>query len=78
MALTQDTLISYLITSIEPDDAIEPETELFSSGLLDSVLMMNLIMFLEEQSGIQVRPEDVTLENFDTPARIIQYTEGAS
>lgn len=78
MTLTQDALISYLTNSIEPEDAIEPETELFSSGLLDSVLMMNLIMFLEEQNGIQVRPEDVTLENFDTPARIIQYAEGAS
>lgn len=35
--------------------------------------MLNLIAFVEETSGIQVRPEQVTLENFDTPARIVRF-----
>ena len=28
--------------------------------------MLSLIAFVEETSGIEVRPEHVTLENFDT------------
>jgi len=49
------------------------ETLLFSSGLLDSVAMMRIIGFIEEQAGFDVRPADVTLENFDTVARIVAY-----
>lgn len=37
--------------------------------------MLNLIAFVEETSGIQVRPEHVTLDNFNSPARIARYTE---
>ncbi|MCV2866473.1 phosphopantetheine-binding protein [Defluviimonas sp. WL0075] len=70
-----DELVDYLTRMLEPDEPIEPETELFSSGLLDSVLMVGLIMFIEQKCGIQVRAEDVTLDNFDTPARIERYVE---
>ncbi|WP_263723006.1 acyl carrier protein [Albidovulum sediminicola] len=75
MTLRMDELVDYLTRMLEPDEPIEPETELFSSGLLDSVLMVGLIMFIEQKCGIQVRAEDVTLDNFDTPARIERYVE---
>lgn len=77
MALIEDSLISYLNTAVEAEDTIDTETALFSSGLLDSVLMLNLIMFVEQNAGIQVRPEDVTLDHFDTPGRIVKYAESA-
>ena len=75
MALTEAQLIAYLSETLEVEDELSSETALFSSGLLDSVLMMNLIMFLEEKERRQVNPEDVTLENFDTPASIMAYIE---
>lgn len=74
MALTEEKLISYLSQTLG-GEKLEPETALFSSGLLDSVMMMNLIMFVEEKEGLQVNPADVTLENFDTPSRIVSYVE---
>lgn len=75
MALTEEKLISYLNESLGLGDKLEPETTLFSSGLLDSVMMMNLIMYVEEKEGMQVNPADVTLDNFDTPSRIVSYVE---
>ncbi len=78
MALTKDVLIAYLTEILDADDPIEDETTLFTSGLLDSVLMQELIMFFEEKTGAQVPAEDVTLENFDTPAAIIAYGESVS
>ena len=75
MALTQDDLIAYLNETLEPDEALGPDTALFTSGLLDSVLMQDLIMYFEEKTGTQVAPGDVTLENFDTPASIIKFAE---
>ena len=71
MTLTADTLIAYLRNDLNLEDDIAPETELFSSGLLDSVAMMTIIAFVEEQAGIEVRPADVTLENFDTVQAIV-------
>ena len=55
MTLTADTLIAYLRNDLNLEDDIAPETELFSSGLLDSVAMMTIIAFVEEQAGIENR-----------------------
>jgi acyl carrier protein len=72
MALTETQLIGYLRDSLALD-GLDLNSELFSSGALDSVAMLNLITFVEEASGIEVRPEHVTLDNFDTPARIVRF-----
>lgn len=75
MALTETQLVGYLRDFLAFDVGHDPETELFSNGALNSVAMLNLIAFVEETSGIQVRPEQVTLENFDTPARIVRFAQ---
>ena len=63
MSLTYGALIGYLRDSLSINDA-DRESELFSSGLLDSVSMVNLLAFIEQSTGISIRAEDVTLENF--------------
>lgn len=73
MTLTPDALIAYLTDELNIDMPVTPETELFSTGVLDSVAMMNIIAFVEEKAGIDVRPADVTLDNFDTVQRIVDY-----
>jgi acyl carrier protein len=73
MSLSPDDLIVYMAEALSVAEEIGPETELFSSGILDSVAMMNIIGFVEEKGGIDVRPADVTLENFDTVQRIVDY-----
>lgn len=72
-SLTAYDLLDYLQNDMSIDEALEEDSALFSTGLLDSVSMMNLILFIEQRSGAEVRPADVTLENFDTPARIVAY-----
>lgn len=72
MGVTAEAVLGYLRDDHQVTDA-EAETALFSSGLLDSVAMMGIIGFIEEQGGFDVRPADVTLENFDTVARIVAY-----
>lgn len=76
MALTHTDLIAFLKSSLNFDEAgLGPDSALFSNGALDLVAMLNLIAFVEETSGIQVRPEHVTLDNFNSPARIARYAE---
>jgi acyl carrier protein len=72
MTVTVEAVLDYL----REDHAVtgvDAGTELFSSGLLDSVAMMGIIGFIEEKAGFDVRPADVTLDNFDTVARIVDY-----
>ncbi|MBU3030649.1 acyl carrier protein [Paracoccus marinaquae] len=73
MSLTADDLIRFLRDELNIEDDLDAGTELFSTGILDSVAMMNIIGFVEEKAGIEVRPADVTLENFDTLQRIVDY-----
>ena len=78
MALTTEQLIDFLKNTLNLEGEIDAETELFSSGMLDSVAMMNVIGFVEETARIEIHPADVTLENFDTPSRIAQLVHGQS
>ncbi len=73
MSLSQEQLVSHLRDDLNIDEPIDGETELFSSGLLDSVSMVGLITFIEEKTGATIQPADVTLENFDKVERILAY-----
>ncbi|MCF3974884.1 acyl carrier protein [Paracoccus salsus] len=73
MSLTAEDLIRYLRDELNVEDQIDAGTELFSTGILDSVAMMNIIGFVEEKAAVEVRPADVTLDNFDTVQRIVDY-----
>ena len=73
MTITIDNLTAFLKDSLNVDEPIDPSTELFSTGMLDSVAMMNVISFVEETARIEVHPRDVTLENFDSVQRIVDY-----
>ncbi len=76
MALDHSALIAYLKDKQGLDPAeLDHDTPLFSSGLLDSFSMVDLIMFIEQSAGIQVAPTDVTLDNLDSLARILDYAQ---
>lgn len=73
MNLTQDELVEFSRGLLSSEEEVDAYTELFSSGLLDSIAMMSLINFIEERAGVQVAAQDVTLENFDSVDRILAY-----
>ena len=74
MIMDDETLIEFVRDTLGVENATS-ETKLFSTGLLDSVSMVNLIAFMEQSIGMVVRPEDVTLDNFDTPRRILHFSQ---
>lgn len=78
MGLTGAILIDYLRANTALNGDTRMDGALFSSGALDSVAMLDLICFVEDRAGIQIRADDVTLANFDTPARIVRFTEEAT
>ena len=52
---------------------IGESTPLFSGGLIDSFSLVSLLLFIETRADITIQPMDVTLENFDSIARMLAY-----
>ena len=46
-----------------------------ATGLVDSIGVMRLIMYIEDEFDVQVPPEHVTIDNFRTVATIAGYLE---
>lgn len=59
--------IIHIIKSISSNPMeLTGETNLFSEGVLDSELIVELIMALEENFDVEIDPEDILPENFST------------
>jgi D-alanine--poly(phosphoribitol) ligase subunit 2 len=44
-------------------------------GLIDSLGVMRLVAFLEEEFDVKIPPQDLTIENFITVQAITTYLE---
>jgi acyl carrier protein len=76
MPLTSETLFGYLKESVAIDTAtIQPDTPLFTSNLIDSFSLIDLIVFVETEMGTKIDPDDVRIENFDSVAQILQFAQ---
>lgn len=69
-----DTLKDWLVATYGLDAAhLTPDAALFSSGLLDSFNMLEVVSQYEKLAGKRVRPLDLNLDNFDSLAKIRAY-----
>ncbi|PRY38128.1 acyl carrier protein [Umezawaea tangerina] len=55
---------------------VTEETRLFEDLHLDSTSVLTLLMALEDQTGIEVDPESLQMENFQTIGTLADYIEG--
>ncbi len=58
------------------DEALDGDASLTRSGVLDSMGVLELIMFVESDLGVRVPDEDTLPENFDSVDRIVAYLDG--
>jgi len=72
-----ETIISdYISRELVPDPALLPlsnDTLLLDSGILDSLSLLRLVVFLEEQFGITLGDADLLPENFASVNAICAY-----
>lgn len=52
---------------------LDANTLLFSSGMLDSFSLVDLVSFLESRTGLKVKPGEIQLANFDSVVRITDF-----
>jgi len=76
MAVTRDALVGYLRDECRLDTSgLVDETKLFSTNLLDSFTMVDLIMFLEKAAGIRIGATEVSMDNLDSVGSILAFCE---
>lgn len=54
-------------------EEIADDTLLFSSGMVDSFTFVSMLALIETAIGRQLDPREVTVENFDSIARIAAF-----
>jgi len=59
--------------SLDPSMPIEEDTDLLVTGLVDSLGVIQVVSWIEDELGVEVDPIDVTLENFQTAGRMIRF-----
>ena len=79
MHFTSEDLLNFLQETSDLDtSSIDERTLLFSTGLIDSFNMVDLVAYLEERCGFRVRPMDVSLDNLDSIERILNFAKARS
>ena len=74
MKLESGSLREFLDESLGVDvGEIENDSPLFSSGLIDSASLVELIVFVETEGGVKFDPDDVTLDNLDSINQILAF-----
>lgn len=69
--------IMEMIIEVTGEDSLvdNPDTNLFDTGLLDSLGVVNLIVDLEDEYDIVISPSELEREEFDTPNKIIEVVK---
>jgi len=70
----KEELIAYIMKEFveDPDQEIDETTPLISSGLIDSLSIISLVVFIDKKFGVKIPDEKGTVENFETITKIIE------
>jgi len=71
----KESIIQFIKSEISNKklEDLNGEEMLFDSGIIDSLGIMRLISFIENESQKKIPYQDITVENFSTVNRIVAY-----
>jgi acyl carrier protein len=55
--------------------SLDANADLLGAGIIDSLGILQLVAFIDDQFGIQVPDEDVVIENFQSVNALASYLE---
>jgi len=55
--------------------SLTPDEDLLEKGIIDSLGIMKLILFMEETFGIAVADDEIVPENFQTLNNMVKFVE---
>lgn len=74
----EENLLKFIREDLIVEDhpiEIDENEHLIERGLIDSLGLMKLVAFIEEQTGISISDEDLIPENFETVASIVRMVQ---
>jgi len=75
VVLTREALVQYMQDELGVDlGGVDDDSPLFTSGVVDSFAIVELLLFLEKYTGGRLAPEDITLDHLDTIRQILDFT----
>ena len=76
MTISRESLHEYLQDNFGLEQgSFEDSTELFSTGLLDSFSVADLLMYIEDNGNFMVEPDEVTYDNIDSIEKILAFAQ---
>jgi methoxymalonate biosynthesis acyl carrier protein len=72
MATARDKIREFIIENV-PDAEVSDDDDIFERGLVRSMFVMQLVLFVEQEFGISVTGEDLNFDNFRTIAGIDEF-----
>jgi acyl carrier protein len=73
-----ENLEKYVLTEVAVDlgkKSLDPDEDLLEQGIIDSLGIMKLILFMEENYGIAIADEEIVPENFQTVNMMVRFVE---
>lgn len=80
MIMPEETIRTHIAQNIlfSKTYAHTDDASFLEEGIIDSMNVMELIMFVEEKFGVEVADEEIVPDNFDSVARIAAFVRRKS
>jgi acyl carrier protein len=78
LSAVSDDRIIHLLSERVHIETPSADTDLMESGLLDSLMLVELMSSLEEQFGINISFDEVEIDNFRSARRIAEFVNQRS
>ena len=73
--IDQNRILDFVSTDLLHGHRVEADENLLLSGKLDSMAVVRLMLFLEEQFNLTIPPQDVTITNMASVDTMVAYLE---
>ena len=74
MSIDKQTIVGFICDNYNISESdVDGDTDLFSSGILDSFSMLDLVSYVEKTAGIRFGVLDLNLDNISTIEKILNY-----
>jgi acyl carrier protein len=74
----QEQIIRFILTDLLDNAGgvtLAADDNLMLGGQIDSLGVIKLVNFLEKQFGVKIRPGEITLKNFKTVNRMVDFID---
>jgi acyl carrier protein len=65
-------MLKYINNNLLSEEKVDAQTELFDSGLLDSIGLMELVVFIEHEFNVKIEDYEIIDRNANTVNKIVK------